>query len=109
MSLHWPKLSISRPLSGYFFSYRSSIRPTRDLSAGANLSPWRATEALDEEVEKCPHFRHAMATMRVHRGERDRLGDVRRGEHRLEAALTQRIGDNEISKPRDAPSSNGQA
>src|SRR5262245_39512619 len=82
--------------------------PTTDLSECTDLPPRRVTEALDKEVEKCSHFRHAMATMRVHSGERDRLGDMLPREHRLKAALTHRIYDNEVGEPCDAPSSNSE-
>jgi hypothetical protein len=40
------------------------------------MPPWDPTEAIDQEVEKGSHLRHAVLAMRIDRRERYRIGSV---------------------------------
>lgn len=69
--------------------YLSTRVPSR-----SDVSPWRMTEALDQEIEEGSHFRHAMLSMRINRRQRHRLDDVRIREQRHQSAIGNRLADN---------------
>jgi len=77
------------------------------LIKGTRLTPRDMTEMLDEEVEKDTHLGHAMATLRIDRGKWHRLGYMAFNQHWFESAFANRLGSDQIRKPRNAAPSDG--